>query len=1123
MLLVLIAVPVVLYAVDNPHSPDTNPDAFGFVGYPNYYCSICHNNQGILGSTGFNNVCLTCHNPTMINGAKPFVQGDVATPYKLYTTITDGSTYSQSLKKTQSSHNWAGSDTNLMAGSSAPTNPDMQNSNISGKLLCVRCHNVHSSYSSAVNSKPFLRVRNDSDQMCLDCHRSRDHVSQTYGTHPVKVSLSAANSAHPGKYVGANPTNANPSNPTSALPLYSGVLLCSTCHGVHYTDGRSSHLMNQANWAKLSSSRGTLVRTDTFGKTAATINICTNCHIGVNHNVGGQNIQCVDCHSGHVDYISPADIAAGEGTPNIYLVRRYMNYSSDANGKNTVKLNSYRKKVIYWNSSGWRSNKNTGVCQGCHKLPSSVSAHSDPTVNNASKCMQCHTGGTHSAVAPIGCTGCHGSPPEHTVAGTIGTASNPSSGYAVYSSVNDKTKITMSYLNSGVYKNESTAGHPTHSAGKPYSFACSQCHDKNVATHDINIANTYQNVPFTAAGAYSLGATFVAGAKRSTCNNAYCHSYGTAAVKGAKFVIWSGGTNGGVRNSILSSASRCIKCHNGVSGGFDNLSTNSHDRHVSIARGKQILCSVCHSATVSDNTTISSYANHVNNSREVQFNGAFINATAAVKLVGSTFVGTNCTTYCHTDGRGSGPLQVLDWTTRATGKCGTCHKTAVDIGFGLMNTGAHFAHISSSYGPKRNTNTLCNTCHVYGGDLTSNHADGHLNMLATNLCIKCHGQSTPTWTGGSVTCWSCHSGRGNGTTDTYANRSWSNYDGTGVQAPFKSYTTFVNGGHGQAAAPYSSSISCITCHDEKSYHITGTLGDSRRLPAGQDTSSFWSASAGNNALCSTCHIAGQSAQNKVRLTHVVSHGGTGTMACARCHDVHGKAKNDHMVSDQIYFNTISSAVAISYRYTNGVTPYNFITANNRGICQVCHTMTNHFRRDKAESTATLGSGWNVSTGTDHRPFTTSTDCLSCHQHNSGNWAFYPQGNCNSCHGYPPLPKSYPKGVGNYNDGSFEDYSGAGGSHVAAGHVPAGAKWTSGFNLCDGCHTPSDHNTSGVKNPWRTNQTTGVKVNVRGRLRFDPSVQPKYSSNRLDGGPHVPGKCSNVSCHFQMTPKSWGNK
>src|SRR6185369_13239915 len=236
------------------------------LAYPhNFDCSNCHNSQTILGSTGFNNACTACHNLTNIGKNKPFEAKDAANPY--------GSITSARASRYQTSHNWAGSDVKPAAGASAPVNPAMTNPNIQGSLLCARCHNVHGLYSSATVSKPFLRVRNDNDELCRDCHKVRDTNTHMGGSHPVNINYSTAKLN--GSYNPA-PANVNPSNPTSALKLVNGKIQCSTCHGLHYTDSRSGSYQNHSSFSRLSTSKGMLLRSDARGKSANDPNICTN-------------------------------------------------------------------------------------------------------------------------------------------------------------------------------------------------------------------------------------------------------------------------------------------------------------------------------------------------------------------------------------------------------------------------------------------------------------------------------------------------------------------------------------------------------------------------------------------------------------------------------------------------------------------------------------------------------------------------------------------------------------------------------------------------------------------------------------------------------------------------------
>ena len=1059
-------------------------------------CSSCHN-ATVTASTSFNNMCVTCHKPgsANVNVTSVFYQSDAANIYNRFNGFSSGIAPAK-LKFT--SHNWAGSEVAPEAGANRPTNNLLNAASLGTSLSCARCHNVHLAKSTPTNSAPFLRSLNNNDEMCRDCHRTRDTSSHLLGSHPVNFRYTSATSkavTNPADYF-VPPRSANPGNPSAAMKMVNGKIQCTSCHAVHYADSNSGTVDSRGTWANLSSSRGMLLRTDTFGKTAeaTSVNICTNCHNKPNHQVypgsktAAKMIQCVDCHSGHVEYLKPADVALGgdNAKPNVYMLRRYVNYSAG------VKLDSYRRKAFLTSTSSTATLANSSggaaICQACHNLPTSVSDHATAQFKN--QCVVCHEGGMHTTSPPKGCTSCHGSPPEHTVAGTVnyGTALNPimSKGYAVYSS---RLGVPQkSYNTSGVFKNESTAGHPTHAAGKPYSFSCSQCHNKSDATH---LKQSYQDVPFSAAGALSPATVFTPGNPASNCSNSYCHSYGTATLKGAKSINWASG----VRGSIINAGDgRCVSCHNGVNSTYSNLSTNSHFRHVDKnGAGKIITCNICHSVTVSGNSTISNYANHVNGVRNVSFSGT--------PASGTTWNGTTCTTSaCHSNGRGAPALVTPTWSDRNSGKCGTCHLTAVNIGFGIMSSGTHFTHISSSYGPKRNTNNLCGACHVFTGELAGTHVDGSISKNeggnGVTYCKNCHAQSTPNWTTPvRQTCQSCHSGMGSGSTESAANRSWSNYDATGVQAPFKHYSTFKKVGHGAYV-----SIVCTNCHNDNSRHIDGNLTATGSYRGARIFANLSGLDAVRSAdkLCVDCHNdAANGGRNIVTnpakmnfLSHVSERSVPTTSQCVSCHDVHGTS-NKAMINKtfKVYTGNGRGAAVKTVNFSNMTT--GFVNSSRTGVCQVCHTNTKYYRNYTSTTGVYAGT---VSYKGSWGHMGNSKRCLNCHKHNAGGFAFKVGGNgtCNGCHGYPPKTNAHVFHI------------------MSASLKPVADEFLGTSNntmSCGTCHF------NGVQATFDAGHTSppNASVDVQDSLNFNNAG----SLNNSNYNPTF--SCSNVSCHFKASP------
>lgn len=389
--------------VDAPH----NDMAAGFD------CQTCHSLHPDLASGGYNNICMSCHRPGDPSASKrPFTMGDQANPFGTYSTITKNVS-----RNYQTSHRWDGSDTNPAAGAQPPQNFGMNGESstlrtrTSQELACSRCHNQHSN-----GNGNFLRIANDKDQLCLDCHRSRNVQSHLQGSHPVNVSLATAKGSFNSPL-----RNSSPANPSSDLSVQlnktGGVVLCSTCHGIHFTDSRSSTFDGSANFANLSSGDGYVLRTDRRGKPALagaadSVNICTNCHAGKrNHNGRGQDVQCTDCHGAHVEY-DPLDPSGSQGI-NVYLIRRSVAAGAAGSGRVFFRYTGSTTKE-YKNGQG------TGVCQGCHSVPAPGGNYPPEHASNDPKvCNSCHfhANSSGSFSASGGCGNCHGYPPVASMAG----------------------------------------------------------------------------------------------------------------------------------------------------------------------------------------------------------------------------------------------------------------------------------------------------------------------------------------------------------------------------------------------------------------------------------------------------------------------------------------------------------------------------------------------------------------------------------------------------------------------------------------------------------------------------------------------------------------------------------
>jgi predicted CxxxxCH...CXXCH cytochrome family protein len=159
-----------------------------------------------------------------------------------------------------------------------------------------------------------------------------------------------------------------------------------------------------------------------------------------------------------------------------------------------------------------------------------------------------------------------------------------------------------------------------------------------------------------------------------------------------------------------------------------------------------------------------------------------------------------------------------------------------------------------------------------------------------------------------------------------------------------------------------------------------------------------------------------------------------------------------------------------------------------GVCEVCHTKTDHYRNADYAGSAPDQHHLNIG-GAD------ATNCISCHSHTEG---FKPS--CNICHGYPPPPlASIPEATG----------SATAGAHVF--HVT-----TMGYQ-CSICH----YNSVGSGTFHNDNKITLGFVSLLGSYtggsyNGQTSLKNNYDYESSDPGTTVSKtglkKCSNLYCH-----------
>jgi predicted CxxxxCH...CXXCH cytochrome family protein len=1093
-----------------------------------YSCGNCHTGHTTLGSSGFNNICLSCHRPGVpSSGLKPFMPADAADPFGVYTGASPAARF-------QTSHRWDGPDTAPWAGAQPPLFPGLTSvrTRTGGNLACVRCHNPHDN-----SIPPFLRMANDTDQLCLDCHRSRDRRNQASGTHPVNFAYAGAGSrvlSSPADFHNP-PQNANPANSSSDLGarLKGGKLLCSTCHGVHYADSSSATFDSFSSYNTLQPGDGFLLRTDLRGAAVAArasdnSNICVNCHAGKkSHNGRGQDVQCTDCHGAHVD--------PGDGsTPNSFLIWRFMNGSSSSGRARNKAVFSSATTAL---SANFKDPNGTGVCQACHVVPLGVTPEHALATAQARDCVGCHFHNSQAGSFSGGCTSCHGYPITSTSIGGPGGLASPATGAlggnptspGAHAAHVSARSIQCSACHSGF--NTSQMGNGRIEMGFGVSPESWSGFVSTVNSGSIRV-NSSLNSGYSWGAA--PGTTLIQGPGQAVSCTVYCH--GSTLTGGSNSApVWTGVDQ-----------AACGSCHGSTAA--SPPTTGGHLRHAgSGAGGLALDCASCHSAPGS--------AGHVNGSVSwdltalpsqggpAQYRGATTGTSGS--SAPSAAYGQCGNLYCH-GGRsvtwGGAPLPA---------DCSGCHgglASGPDYQNAAPKANSHASHVVAG-------GQTCNLCHgsvVDAAGAISNRAL-HLNQrfevapgggasfrvsvpgsaTTPTQCgdISCHGGagSVATW-GQALNCQDCHTGAVD--LDNLTGSFWNNGVVGKVSAAQWSST-----GHGAAAAYRSGNPGadfgrngnlrqCEFCHDAGVPHKLS--GNAFRLR------SYSSAAWGRNQACQSCHATGSAGVSvagtlinsrlKIDSLHLGSkHGAAnnGGQFCWDCHDAHGDS-NDSMLQDRVAKSSDrasgapSQTIAVSFTLaTPGIKSWgDFVKPGPafNGICQVCHTAggptaLNHFTASSYD--------------TGHNP---GASCIGCHGHSGAgaNRAFEPGGSCDSCHGYPPAPRRTSAALvfgvqGNWSSARFEDYSGGGGAHLVAGHLARTAKASEGWSNCLPCHAggPATHSTA---QPLRSH-LENVSVQLAPANRFNDEVQMAYTGARLaSGGANRTGSCFNVSCHMAQSPK-----
>ena len=844
--------------------------------------------------------------------------------------------------------------------------------------------------------------------------------------------------------------------------------------------------------------------------------------------MSGESFAAMDCASCHGDGVDPVTHRLRTGTD---MRPRDTPPGSDV---------SYR-------------NITTGAIKGSHQTH--VSATLDAT-----KCQRCHNndgnytthhrdgqislkkgginGGSSTAAysAPnlnVGGT----SPNEYvfknqTSVPTLGSCSNVNCHFESQTPVwgTDPASITCDTCHSS----SPTTGSHTHHIAQytlalgDFSLVCEKCHVPTRTTFQhatsvgrkIDLSNLLGNNPGSGYSGSRLNYLPSQSGSRvfGSCNTVYCHSSGQssdgASATPASYSQpeWSKPSSGA-----------CGTCH-AVGPAVSNppLSTGSHSKHLA----KYPDCGNCHSG---GGVNTMNSANHVNTFINVSGNLNVSYGQGRQSARGNGY--DKCSNaVCHSPYAPStaAPKVTPVWGTGAT--CDSCHEAT-------PTTGAHSKHLAMT-----SVVNDCTKCHT--ASTADTHINGQVNVIwmsspvdkhapgvySATCSVYCHnpysnnitdGVTTPTW-GAKATCSSCHAAPpatgshskhlaatqlnvacGNCHTGAVINVSGGPNHGNGV--------IDVSNGYPPNVAKHASGSGYSSCSASTCHNAYGTSGIATPI---------W----GTTATCSSCHDAPPATGS-----HADHLGHTAIVSCGSCHSgaVLGTTGGDNHLN-----GTINVTVG---GYPTNVAKHTAGSGYSNCSNVSCHTGGNGTSQFVAPA-VTWGQALHCDACHGYPPSSSyhSTvqpgTCNGCHSNVKSNGdvntpladAFVDRnvhmngvvdgGKCNACHGYPPVASMAGLGVdGNYSSARLENYSGGGGMHSVAGHLPLTTKFSNGlmFTPCLTCHPSTSHNQgAGVF------KTENVQISVNPKYKFDKNRPIVYAKS---AGPKSTGNCTNVACHFQKTP------
>jgi predicted CxxxxCH...CXXCH cytochrome family protein len=649
-----------------------------------------------------------------------------------------------------------------------------------------------------------LLVRDNSSQLCADCHAMKPHSSAELGSRWGSwwVGCRQCHQPHGTPNVSlVAKTVTPPAVAGASVPrevAFSKTTGYSAVGGLQNPAEASFANQDGSGICQVCHTRTAYFRNDGTGTDHNAGSDCASCHA----HKDGLAASCAGCHGTPGRVVAGGDALVSSAPPKAY---------SGATLETDMAVGEHLAHVTQSNLSAAPL-----ACSECHPVPNShatvpgsepanvvmggkgafgtVPVWNPATGSCASYCHGATLAGTRAdplwaASQGVTCTSCHGAPPAQA----DGHPSNPNcagchgAGYStttVAKATHIDTNVDVTRTGCTTCHGDPTAtviaatgvvapgfnANAVDSAGNPSTatnvrtvgahaahlspvmsaaFTCDECHVVP-GTGDVGHANGALGMGFGPIATDNGRVTAAYAQAGATCTT-YCHSRANPV----------GGTDVLAAPAFTNPANlTCTACHAG--GGPGSTLSPAHVAHTDAdyAYG----CVRCHETTTTTGSSIVAGGGaHVNRVKDVDFDAAGMNNGGGTYTAASR---TCNNTYCHSSGADrtapytSGPS--IAWNAGAT-TCTSCHGGAA--GAGQIATNAHPEHVNvaGSIGGAAASNYECGSCHAQTVAINTNTpittASNHVNLNPNVSFDAFYGGTFTAAAEGAGTCAStyCHS------------------------------------------------------------------------------------------------------------------------------------------------------------------------------------------------------------------------------------------------------------------------------------------------------------------------------------------------------------------------------